>query len=350
MTPLTSKERVLAAFEHREPDRVPLWYGAAPEVTETLMQMCGVGDEEALMRRLHIDFRRVREVYKGPELPTLPDGRRRSFWGVWRAGAYYGQPVSHPLAGVETVEEVDAFAWPSPDWFDFSHLRDQCEAWRDYAIIGGPWVVIFTDATELVGMQEFFMKMHTHPEVMKAVIQHVSDFYYAVATRFFETCGDLLDIFFFGDDLGTQQDLFISPRMWHEFLEPHLARFLELGRQAGLKTMFHSCGAVSKLIEPFVAHGLDALNPIQRRARGMELVTLKARYGDRLTFHGAIDHQQVLPFGTVDDVRREVRNVVDILAPGGGYCLAASHDLLLAEFPPENILAMYDEAYTYGRY
>jgi uroporphyrinogen decarboxylase len=251
---------------------------------------------------------------------------------------------------VETVEQVDAYAWPSPDWFDFSQLRGQCEAWRDFAIIGGPWVVIFTDATELVGMQEFFIKMHTHPEVMKAVIQRVSDFNYVVATRFFETCGDLFDIFFFGDDLGTQQDLFISPRMWREFLEPHFVRFLELGRQAGLKTMFHSCGAVSKLIGPFVANGLDALNPIQRRARGMDLAALKATYGDRLTFHGAIDHQQVLPFGTPDDVRREVREVIDMLAPGGGYCLAASHDLLLAEFPPENIMTLYDEAYAYGRY
>ena len=350
MSSLTGKERVLAAFEHRIPDRVPLWYGADAAVTQTLMRLCQVADEEALMQRLHIDFRRVREVYAGPPLATEPGGRRKSFWGVWRAGSYYGQPVSHPLAGVETVEEVEAYPWPSPDWFDFSHLRGQCATWADYAIIGGPWVVIFTDATELVGMSEFFMKMHTHPDVMKAVLQKVSDFNYVVATRFFETCGDLLDIFFFGDDLGTQQSLFISPAMWHEFLEPHFARFIELGQQAGLKTMFHSCGAVSRLIDPFLAHGLDALNPIQRRAHGMDLAQLKATYGDRLTFHGAIDHQQVLAFGTPDDVRHEVHEVIDILAPGGGFCLAASHDLLLSEFPPENIITMYDEAVAYGRY
>jgi uroporphyrinogen decarboxylase len=314
------------------------------------MKLCRVPDEESLMQRLHIDFRRVRENYVGPELKAWPDGRRDNFWGVQRVGAYYGQPLTHPLAGVETVEEVEAYAWPSPDWFDFSHLRKQCLAWQDYSIIGGPWVVIFTDATELVGMEEFFMKMVTHPEVMKAVIQKVSDVYYEVAVRFFEECGDLLDIFFFGDDLGTQRQLFISPAMWDEFLKPHFVRFLELGQQAGLKTMFHSCGAVRGLIEPWVAEGLDALNPIQRRARGMDLKELKKVYGDRLTFHGAIDHQHVLSFGDVDEVRQEVREVVDILAPGGGYCLAASHDLLLAEMPPENIIAMYDEAYRYGKY
>jgi uroporphyrinogen decarboxylase len=347
---MSSKERVLTAFEHRIPDRVPLWYGADASVTRNLMRMLGVESEEALMQRLRIDFRRVRERYVGPELAVLPDGSRQSYWGVNRIGDYYGQPHSHPLAGVETVEEVEAYAWPSPDWFDFSHLRAECEAWPEYALIGGPWVVIFTDATELVGMAEFFMKMITHPEVMKAVIGKVSDFYYEMAVRTFDTCGDLLDIFFFGDDLGTQQALFISPQMWDEFLREHFVRFLELGRQAGLKTMFHSCGSVRGLMGRWTELGLDALNPIQRRARGMELDQLKALYGDRLTFHGAIDHQQVLTFGTVQDVRNEVREVIDILAPGGGYCLAASHDLLLAEMPPQNIVAMFDEGYAYGQY
>ena len=347
---MNSKERVLAAFEHRIPDRVPLWYGADPAVTANLMRICQVDSEEALMQRLHIDFRRVREMYVGPPLATRPDGSRKNYWGLWRAGDYYGQPVSHPLAGVETVEQVAAYAWPSPDWFDFSRLRGQCEQWRDCAIIGGPWVVIFTDATELVGMQEFFVKMITHPEVMRAVIQQVSDFYYELAVRFFDACGDLLDIFFFGDDLGTQENLFISPAMWDEFLRNHFVRFLELGRQAGLKTMFHSCGAVRGLASRWVDLGLDGLNPIQRRAHGMDLATLKHDFGDRLTFHGAIDHQQVLSFGTVDDVKAEVHQVIDLLAPGGGYCLAASHDLLLQEFPPENIITMYDEAYAYGRY
>jgi uroporphyrinogen decarboxylase len=314
------------------------------------MRILGAGSEEALMQRLHIDFRRVRERYDGPPLAHYPDGSRQSWWGVDRIGDYYGQPYSHPLAGVETMEEIESYSWPSPDWFDFSHLRQECAAWPEYAIIGGPWVVIFTDATELVGMSEFFMKMITHPELMKAVIQKVSDFYYEMAVRTFEACADLLDIFFFGDDLGTQQALFISPQMWDEFLKDHFVRFLELGRQAGLKTMFHSCGSVRGLMGRWSALGLDALNPIQRRAKGMELDELKKSYGDRLCFHGAIDHQQVLTFGSVGDVRKEVQDVIDVLAPGGGYCLAASHDLLLAEMPPENIIAMFDEGHEYGRY
>lgn len=342
---MNSKERVLTAFEHREPDRVPLWYGASEALTAHLMRECHVADEEALMNRLHIDFRRVHERYIGPNLGT------KTYWGIERGGAHYGQPLTHPLAGVETVEEVEAYqGWPSPDWFDFSQLRKECEPWRDYAIIGGPWVVIFTDATELVGMSEFFIKMHTHPEVMHAVMTRVSDFYYQMTLRFLEAAGDLIDIFFFGDDMGTQQSMIISLQHWREYCKPHISRFLQLGRQAGLKTMFHSCGAVRKMVPDLIELGLDALNPVQVRARGMNLSELKADYGAQMTFHGGFDHQQVLPFGTVDEVQREVHRVIDIMAPGGGYCLAPSHDLMLDEFPVENVLAMYDTAYAYGRY
>jgi uroporphyrinogen decarboxylase len=346
---MNSKERVLTAFDHQEPDRVPVWYGACDELTERLVRTCGVADEEALMQRLGIDFRRVRDVYVGPPLER-PDGTRANFWGVERDGLHYGQPLSHPLAHVETVEQVEAHDWPSVDWFELSHLRRECEQWSDYAIIGGPWVVVFTDATELVGMEQFFMKMVTHPEVMHAVINKVSDFYYELAVRTFEACADRLDIFFFGDDMGTQQGLLISPDMWREFCKPHVKRFVDLGRQAGLRTMYHSCGAVREIIPDLIELGLEALNPIQVRAAGMDLAELKQEFGRELTFHGAFDHQQVLPLGTVDEVGREVRRVVDIMAPGGGFCLAPSHDLMLDTFPAENVIAMYDQTRAYGCY
>ena len=347
---MTAKERVLIAFEHREPDRVPLWYGSAVELTEALQRYTGTPDEEGLMQRLHIDFRRVRERYVGPPLREFPDGSRENFCGVRRAGAYYGQPVSHPLAGVERVEDLDRYRWPSPDWFDFSGIRAECERWRDYAIIGGPWVVVYTDSTELMGMEEFFIKLHTHPEVVVAILQRVADFYYEVATRFFEAAGDCLDIFFFGDDFGTQRALQISPATWRRFMKPYLKRFVDLGKSAGLKVMFHSCGAVRAIIPDLIEIGMDALNPVQVRAEGMDPAGLKRDFGDRICFHGGIDHQHVLAHGTVDEVRAEVRRMIDVMAPGGGYCLAPSHDLLLAEFPSENVVAMYDEAFHYGRY
>lgn len=342
---MNGKERVLTTFNHREPDRVPLWYGASEVLTEKLIQKCGVSNEEELMQRLHIDFRRVKERYIGPPLVD------KTFWGVQRSGLHYGQPMTHPLSGIETVEEVMDYAgWPSPDWFDYSDLNKQCKQWSEYALIGGPWVVIFTDATELVGMDEFFIKMYTHPEVMKAIVQRVSDFYYEMTTRFFESVGDQLDIFFFGDDMGTQQSLLISLKHWREYCKPHIKRFLELGKQANLKTMFHSCGAIRELIPDLIELGLDALNPVQVAANGMDLATLKSEFGDKLTFHGCLDHQHVLPHGSEDDIRREVRRVIDIMSPNGGFCLAASHDLMMDDFPVGNVIAMYDEAFEYRKY
>ncbi len=342
---MDSKERVLLAFEHNEPDRVPLWYGASDTLTQKIINYYSASDEEDLMRRLHIDFRRVREKYVGPPLEG------RNIWGVKRKGYYYGQPMSHPLAGVETVDEVLNYQhWPSPDWFDFNGLSEQCDNWAEYAIIGGPWVVIFTDATEMVGMEEFFVKMHTHPEVMHAVIRKVSDFYYELTTRFFEAVRSKIDIFFFGDDMGTQLSLLISLKHWREFCKPEIKRFIDLAKQFNLKTMFHSCGAVRDIIPDLIELGLDALNPVQVSAIGMELSSLKRDFGDKLTFHGGIDHQNILARGTVDDVRKEVKKAIDIMAPGGGYCLAPSHDLMLDEFPIENVITMYEYAYEYGRY
>ena len=347
---MTSKERVRLAFEHREPDRVPLWYGASEELTAKLIQATGVPDEEALMRRLHIDFRRVRQDYTGPATAIREDGHSVTMWGVERGGLEYGQPLSHPLAGAETVEDIYRHPWPDPAWFNSRRCRALCESWKEYSIIGGPWVVVWTEATELMGMEEYLMKMHTHPEVIKALNERVAEFYWQLCLEFFDTCGDLLDIFFFGDDFGTQEALFISPDMWREFFKPLLKRFSDLGHDYGMKTMFHSCGSVWSIVPDLVDIGMDALNPVQPCCKGMDLGRMKRDYGDHITFHGAIDHQRVLPFGTPEEVRAEVRRVIDILAPGGGFCLAPSHDLMLADFPPENVIAMYDEAYEYGRY
>ena len=347
---MTSKERVLLAFEHTEPDRVPLWYGASESLTQKLCIATGAVDTEDLLQRLHIDFRRVRQRYMGPELPRCEDGRTTNFWGIVRGGLEYGQPLSHPLAGAETVRDIEAHRWPDPKWFTSSHCREQCHTWTEYAIIGGPWVVVWSDATELMGMPEYLTKMVTHPEVIHALNKRVADIYWDLAVEFFENCGNLLDIFFFGDDFGTQEALFVSPDMWKLFFKPIVKRFSDLGHDYGMKTMFHSCGSVWSIIPDLIDVGVDALNPVQTRAAGMDLAVLKRDFGDTIAFHGAIDHQHILPFGTEEDVRTEVRRVIDTLAPRGGYCLAASHDLMLADFPTGNVIAMYDEAHRYGVY
>ena len=132
-------------------------------------------------------------------------------------GFYTGQPVSHPLAGAGHVEDLEAYRWPSPDWFDFSHVRDQCRGWEELAIIGGPWVVVYTNSTELLGTEEFWLKLHTHPDVIEALLGRVSDFYYELTTRFFEAASvggrPCFDIFFFGERRYEATDL--EGHRWH---------------------------------------------------------------------------------------------------------------------------------------
>ena len=249
---MTSKERVLLTFDHNEPDRVPLWYGASEALTQKLCSITASENREKLFEKLHIDFRRVRDEYAGPDLPVYDDGRSKTHWGILRGGIEYGQPLSHPLAGVATVREIENHQWPDPSWFTSRHCRQQCEQWVDYAIIGGPWVVVWSDATELVGMPEYLTKMLTYPEVIHALNKKVADHYWERAVEFFDNCGDLLDIFFFGDDFGTQEALFVSPEQWRVFFKPLVKRFSDLGHDYGMKTMFHSCGAVHSIIPDLI--------------------------------------------------------------------------------------------------
>ncbi len=197
------------------------------------------------------------------------------------------------------------------------------------------------------GFAHGLMQYLDNPETVKAAIK------YEVAKN------NLLDSFFirhgqdavaWGQDFASTQGPFISPDMWREFFKPILKQFSDMGHEYGMKTMFHSCGSVWEIIPDLIDIGIDALNPLQPRAKGMNLGTLEREFGGSITFHGAVDHQKILPFGTPEDVRREVRRVIDIMAPGGGYCLGPSHDLMLSDFPEENVMAMYEEAYKYGVY
>ncbi|MHB9034925.1 MAG: uroporphyrinogen decarboxylase family protein, partial [Anaerolineae bacterium] len=158
-----------------------------------------------------------------------------------------------------------------------------------------------------------------------------------------------VDIYFMGDDYGTQRCPFVHPRDFRRFMLPQLKRLYGLAKSFGLKVMQHSCGSVRLLLEDLLSIGLDALDPVQVRAAGMDMPGLKRDFGDRLTFHGSMDTQQTLPFGSVADVRREVIERLRVAAPGGGLILCGSQDYI-ADIPLENIVAIYDTAYEYGAY
>jgi uroporphyrinogen decarboxylase len=168
------------------------------------------------------------------------------------------------------------------------------------------------------------------------------DFEVEVTRRFLEACDGLLDIAYFGNDFGTQRGLFISPAHWERFFRQPLKRFFDVSHEHGCKVMKHSCGAVRAIIPSLIADGVDILDPVQVRAAGMGLPELVRDFGDRLAFHGGVDTQRTLPFGTPADVRAEVRSYLDLTRDRGGYILTSSQNFI-ADIPDANILAMYDE-------
>ena len=346
---MTSKERVLCAFEHEEPDRVPAWCGSSDEFWQKAKRELGLDDED-LRVCFGDDFRRVRAEYADPEVELAEGVTYRTVFGVDRRGMGYGQPVSHPLAGA-TLEDVHGYAWPDPDWMDVSGVRAEAESWGgEYAILGGDWSPYWHDAIDLLGMEELYVKMYDEPELVDALLGHMIDHYAEVSRRTFDAAADVIDVFFIGNDFGGQTGPLLSPEMFGRFMLPHLKRLIDLGHGYGLKVQLHCCGGFAPLIPAMVESGLDGLHAIQPSCTGMDLAGLKKEFGGKILFNGAIDSHHVLIDGTPESVREGTRKVLEVMKPGGGYVAGASHDTILEETPVENVLSMFDAIREFGAY
>ncbi len=335
---MTHKERVLAAVEHRKPDRTPLWIGwPKPETLEKLYKFYGVADKEQLLRCIGDDIR----WFGGPPWKH-PEGKPYF-------DPYLGMPQeqrSHAAPGVfadcTDVKQVEDYPWPDPQYVDCEGLRETLEPYQEYAILGGSWAPFFHDVANFFGMENYFIKMYTDPEVVEAVTEHIIEFYIAANEKIFTVAGDLIDGFFFGNDYGTQNDLFMSLEMWRRFILPYEKALVDHAKSFGLKVFHHSCGAVSKIIPYLIEIGVDVLHPVQVEARGMEPETLAAKYRDQMTFMGGISTQQLLLYGTPQQVRENVRYMKRLF--GNGYIVSPAHEAILPNIPVENLYAMFDEA------
>ena len=346
---MTSRDRVLAAFAHQEPDRVPAWCGPSAEFWEKAKRELGL-DDEGLRFRLGDDFRRVFAAYAGPEAELSPAATYRTPFGVERTGLGYGQPIDHPLADAG-LAEVHEYDWPRPDWMDVSGVRAQAEAYdRQFAVLGGDWAPFWHDLIDLLGMENMYLKMYDEPLLIDALLGRIVDYYAAVSRNIFDAAADAIDIFFIGNDFGCQQGPLLSDAMFRRFVLPQLKRLVDLGHDYRLKVMLHCCGGVAELIPAMIEIGLDGLHAVQPSCRGMDLARLKAEFGRKILFNGAIDSHHVLIDGTPESVRRETRRVLEIMKPGGGYVAGASHDTILEETPLENVLAMFEAIRQYGTY
>lgn len=352
---LSPWQRVETALAHQEPDRVPFDFWAVPEVWARLRLALGLGGhlpaaDEEVQRLLGIDCRMVVPRYIGSKARELPDGTYIDAWGTHRRQvtnefSTYGEYAGHPLAEAETVGDVLAWDWASPDDWDVSGVREQCarlnEGLRHHLRyeVGG----IFEWAWALRGFERFLLDLVEKPEIACAIMDRFTDIYIENTLRVIEAAGGQLDMVYTYDDVGIQRGLLMSPRMWRRYILPRHQRLNAAIRSARypVKIMYHSCGAVFPLIGPFVDEmDIDVLNPLQPRAEGMDLARIKAEFGDRLSFHGAIDIQHTLPHGTPEEVRAEVQQRCEMLGRGGGYICTSAH-YIQADTPLENIITMY---------
>ena len=354
---MTSRDRVLAIFAGEIPDRVPAWLGASPEWKALAKRRAGLAADEDLALFVGDDFRRVFAKYAGPaefspdRAFRHPEATSRTPFGVERTGYGYGQPIEHPLATARTVADIERYPWPDPAWMDVSRIRDEALAWgRRFAVLGGDWSPFYHDAIDLLGMETFMVAMVEEPAIIDVLLRHLVDYYFQTSLRVFEASADAIDIFFIGNDFGTQNGPVVGQALFRRFFLPHLSRLAALGHDFGLKVQLHCCGGFFPLIPALIEAGVDALQALQPDARDMAPAKLKAAFGGRVVFNGSIDTHHWLIEGTPELVRAKTRETLSVMMPGGGYIASPSHDYLLPETKVENVFALYETVRDFGKY
>ncbi len=382
------RERVQMALRHEEPDRAPVDFLATMEIWDRLIahlkpDPSGIGPaeyfdpaREALLRRFEVDCRLLSyDMFCKPPERLIHEGARVDWWvsmarstpnRMWRqvnpdgtfndiwsthsyrmetmSGAYEGFKT-WPLSKAESIEDLKKHPWPEPDWWDFSPLPGlmrQLDMHAEYHIrfrIGS----VFEIGWQLRGLEEFMMDLASNPSLPLYIMDRLTEIYLENLRRVLELAGDRLDMVYFYDDVGTQNSLMVSRKMWKQYVRPYHVKLIELAHQYGRPVMYHTDGAIYPLIPDFIEMGVDVLNPIQPDAKGMDMRKLKDEFGDRLTFHGGVDIMRTLPKGTPAQVAAEVRERVNVLGKNGGYILCSSHHIQ-PDTPIANVVAMYDPA------
>ncbi|MCK4245141.1 MAG: uroporphyrinogen-III decarboxylase-like protein [Candidatus Omnitrophica bacterium] len=345
---MTPKERWLAVLKRKKPDRIPMDYWATTEATEKLMKYLGVNTKGALFKRLHIDKPvGVGPNYTGPPIPEGSDIFGCHFKNVDYGTGVYSECIFHPLAKYKTAEEIKKnYQWPNPDWYDYSEIPKQIEGKEDYPLQGGGSEPFLT-YKKLRGQEQAFMDLVLNPEMVHYCLDKLFGLCYENTRRIYEAIPGKVMITYVAEDLGSQEDLMYSPQQIRQFFIPRMKRMMDLAHRAGAFVFHHSDGAVRKIIPDMIEAGIDVLNPIQWRCKGMEREALKRDFGEKIIFHGGVDNQHTLPFGSVEEVKKEVIENLRILGKDGGYILAPCHNIQ-AVSPPENIVALYETAYEYG--
>ena len=377
MVALSPRERVMRSIGHQEPDRVPLDLGGSvssaisigacnslkkhlglhteTRVLEVTFQMAHM--EEPLAQALDID---TRPLYGNPPATGNHFNERGDYvdeWGITHTrpeGAHYYTNANPPLWNA-TIGDLESYPWPDPNDPARVHgLRQSAEELfaSDYALVGAPdgFTRIFEQAWQLRGMDQLLVDMIVDLGFVHALFRKITDIQKARWDAYLREAGRYVQVVRVGDDIAMQSGPIMAPGLYRKMLKPyHKEYFAFIKERTDAGLLYHCCGGVWDLLEDFIEIGVDILNPVQVSADGMDTARLKEQFGKRIAFWGAVDTQRVLPQGTPEEVRLEVRKRITDLGSGGGYVLCPVHNLQ-PDVPPENVLAMYDEARRFGRY
>lgn len=382
---MTSRERLLTALNHREPDRVPIDLGGNQTgihkfAYQSLLQHLGIKDEirimdavqqlaqpcEELLRRFHVDTRYISagpaSDWKGGIVCEEREGRvwhdlTDEFgvrWSMPDDQPYFMDITLHPLANAG-VSDISTYPFPKgDDPGRFRGLRQRALDLKNntpYAVVSGISGVVYETCWYMRGLEKWFMDLMMDPTFCEALLDQTLRFWHDWFRVFLDEVGDIVDVIMIGDDLAGQTGPLFNPEIYRRIVKPRQKMLVQYIRsRTDAKIWYHTCGACTCYIPELIDNGIDILNPVQISATEMEPSSLKREFGNALSFWGgAIDAQHVLPLGTPDLVREAVRANLQAFKPGGGYVFNNVHNIQ-AGVPPENITALYDAAYEFGFY
>lgn len=350
---MTSKQRVLCAFNRTAADRVPVNYMANPGIDGRLKAHFGLAanDDLGLLEALEVDFRRLPwPAYTGPQLPGCrvnPLDGIRTRWIEHSSGGYWDY-CDFPLE-FATEEEVAAWPLPCPDDFDFSEIQPFLKRHQSHAATFSCYGDYINGNGMLRGMEQTLVDLVTDDPAGRLLGRRRFAYQTGLLERVLHHAGGGIDIVWLGEDLGTQKGQMLSLETFRRHIRPLYLPMIELARAHGARVMVHTCGSSSWAYEDFIEMGVEAVDTLQPEAYNMGPRYLAGAFGGRLSFHGGISTAGPLAYGTTGQVRENVRETLDILMPTRSYMLAPTHDIQ-DNTPTENVLAMYQAARAFGRY
>ena len=352
---MNSKERVLKTIDLEEPDYIACDFQGTKLVVERLMKHFCTDSYKVLLEKLGVDIVNIRgqiePVWIGPmpKVVTLDNGVRQNYLGfqMKTITTEFGDINEHCgfiFENAENIDEMEKFNWPVADWFDFTGLGKRLDEYDQFAVMAAG-VSVYQHPMMVRGTDKMLCDMVIAPETAEYLIDKYTNFYIEYFSRMFDAAKGRIDILRIADDLGMQDRTLISPMMFAEFVKPRVKKVTDMAHSYGVKVMLHSCGSIVEFIEEMIDVGVDILDPIQTKAKGMDPEILKKRFGGRICFHGSIDTQSTLPQGTPEEVENEVFDRIEVFGKKG-FIIAPSHTLQ-PDVPMENIISLYDSIHKY---